>query len=265
MTQTNTGRTRSALLLVILMTGCGTTRMTDSQRAATEMLLVSQAADNAVAQIDFSPLAGKTVYLDATGIEKEVIDRGYLVSIVKQQLVAAGALLHEDKMRAEYIVDLRSGGLGTDRHSVLVGTPAVQLPSVLPGIPTNLPEIALVKKSDQRAVAKIAVFAYNRISGRALWQSGTAQATTHVKDTWVFGTGPFSRGTIRERTELAGEPLPAIPTVFMGGEKPTPPQEGPTCEQFYPNHMAPGPPPVIPAGVMGVTGAAAVISRPVAR
>ena len=150
MTRTNKGRTRSALLLVILMTGCGTTRMTDSQRAATEMLLVSQAADNAVAQIDFSPLVGKTVYLDATGIEKEVIDRGYLVSIVKQQLVAAGALLHEDKMRAEYIVDLRSGGLGTDRHSVLVGTPAVQLPSVLPGIPTNLPEIALVKKSDQR-------------------------------------------------------------------------------------------------------------------
>ena len=43
--------------------------MTDSA-AATEMLLVSQAADNAVAQIDFSPLAGKTVYLDATGIEK---------------------------------------------------------------------------------------------------------------------------------------------------------------------------------------------------
>ena len=59
--------------------------------AATEMLLVSQAADNAVAQIDFSPLAGKTVYLDATGIEKEVIDRGYLISIVKQQVVAAGA------------------------------------------------------------------------------------------------------------------------------------------------------------------------------
>ena len=45
--------------LALLLVGCGTTRMTDSPRAATEMLLVSQAADNAVAQIDFSPLAGQ--------------------------------------------------------------------------------------------------------------------------------------------------------------------------------------------------------------
>ena len=87
------------------------------------MLLVSQAADNAVAQIDFTPMAGKTVFLDGSGIDKDMIDKGYLISLVKQQLVAAGALLQEDKLRAEYIVDLRVGGLGTDRHSVLVGTP----------------------------------------------------------------------------------------------------------------------------------------------
>jgi hypothetical protein len=257
-------RRLAGMLFLFPLAGCGTTRMTDSPRAATEMLLVSQAADNAVAQIDFTPLAGKTVFLDASGIDKDIIDKGYLVSLVKQQLVAAGAMLHEDKLRAEYVVDLRVGGLGTDRHSVLVGTPAVQLPSVLPGLPTNVPEIALMKKSDQRAVAKIAVFAYNRISGRALWQSGTAEARTHVKDTWVFGTGPFSRGTIRKHTELAGEPLPTIPTPFHFGEKPAP-VSGPTTEQFYPNYLAPAPPPVIPAGMLGVTGAAAVADRPIVR
>jgi hypothetical protein len=265
MTRPATGWNLSGPLLAILITGCGTTRMTDSQRAATEMLLISQAADNAVSQIDFSPLAGKAVYLDASGIESSVIDRGYLISLVKQQIVAAGAHLFDEKLRAEYVVDLRSGGLGTDRYSVLVGTPAVQLPTVLPGIPTNIPEIALMKKSDQRACAKIAVFAYNRITGRALWQSGTAEATTHVKDTWVFGTGPFSNGTIRKHTELAGEPLPSIPTVLLGKEEAGPPSEGPTAEQFYPNYMAPGPPTVIPAGLLGVTGAAAVFNRPVAR
>jgi hypothetical protein len=264
MTRPNTSRTLSGLLLAALLAGCGTTRMTDSPRAATEMLLVSQAADNAVAQIDFSPLSGKTVFLDASGIENTVIDKGYLVSLVKQQLVAAGALIYDDKLRSEYIVDLRTGGLGTDRHSVLVGTPAVQLPSVLPGIPTNLPEIAVMKKSDQRGVAKIAVFAYSRITGRALWQSGTAEATTHVKDTWFLGTGPFSRGTIRKHTELAGEPLPTIPTPFAHHDKPEAPT-GPTAEQFYPNYLTPGPPTIIPAGLMGVTGAAAVVHRPVVR
>ena len=46
------------------------------------------------------------------------------------------------------------GVLGTFLHrSVMIGTPAVTLPSVVPGIPTSIPEIALVKKSDQRGVA----------------------------------------------------------------------------------------------------------------
>jgi hypothetical protein len=133
----------------------------------------------------------------------------------------------------------------------------------MPGLPTNIPEIAVMKKSDQRGVAKIAVFAYNRISGRALWQSGTAEATTHVKDTWVLGTGPFSRGTIRKHTELAGEPLPTIPTPFGNNKEEAP--AGPSAEQFYPNYQLPGPPAVVPAGLMGVTGAAGVVHRPVAR
>jgi len=243
--------------------------MTDTTRAATEMLLVSQAADNAVAQIDFSPLTGKTVFLDATGItEKETIDKGYLVSVVRQQIVAAGAFLQDDKGKAEYVVDLRSGGLGTDRHSMLLGTPAVQLPTVLPGLPTNVPEIAVLKKNDQRGVAKIAVFAYSRITGRAFWQSGTVEAVSSSRDTWVLGAGPFTRGSIRRRTELAGEPLPtiSIPRVFGGHPTQTAlPPSGPLGEQFFPNYQAPVPPPPIPAALMGVMGAAALAEKPVVR
>ena len=227
-----------SLSLLLPLAGCGTTRMTDSPRAATEMLLVSQAADNAVAQIDFSPLAGRTVFLDPSGVSDKDVDRGYLMSLVRQQLVAAGALIYDDKTRADYIVDLRAGALGTDRHSMLLGTPAVQLPTILPGLPTNLPEIALMKKNDQRGVAKVAVFAYNRITGRALWQSGTVEAESRAKDTWLFGAGPFSRGSIRRQTELAGEPLPTLPPLFGHDQHRA---STPLGEQYYPS--ADNPPP----------------------
>ncbi len=262
-------RRRSSLLLAgipcaLFLAGCGTTRTTDTTRSATEMLLVSQAADNAVAQIDFSPLAGRTVFLDSSGIpEKEVADKGYLVSLVRQQILANGAFLEDDKQRAEYIVDIRSGGLGTDRHTMLVGTPAVQLPTVVPGLPTNIPELSVMKKNDQRGVAKIAVFAYNRITGRALWQSGTVEATSQAKDTWVLGAGPFSGGTIRKRTELAGEPLPTIPSLF--GSHPHEPQTSPLGEQFFPDAQTPGAKRVIPAAILGVTGAAPLGETPVVR
>jgi hypothetical protein len=265
MTHSSLIRLFAGLSLAALVAGCGTTRMTDSTRAATEMLLISQAADNAVAQIDFTPLAGKTVYLDANGISDKEVDRGYVISLVRQQLVGAGALIYDEKPRAEYIVDVRAGSLGTDRHSMLLGTPAVQLPSLMPGIPTNIPEIALMKKSDQRGVAKIAVFAYSRITGRALWQSGTVEAESRAKDTWVFGAGPFSRGSIRRRTELAGEPLPTIPTIFGGQNPPAPQNNGPLGEQYFTNTDAPVPPVPIPGSLAGVTGAAAIGNRPVAR
>lgn len=252
----------AVVILALGLVGCGTMRMTDSSRSATEMLLVTQLADQAVNLIDFTPLTEKTVYLDASGIDKDLLDKGYVMSLVKQHLLAAGALLQDDKSRAEYVVDLRIGTLGTDRHSLLVGTPAVQLPSVVPGLPTNVPEIAVVKKNDQRGVAKLAIFAYNRISGRALWQSGTAESVSREHDTWVLGTGPFSHGTIHQEVELAGQPLPTLPNVIAGGKPATPVLPG---EQIFLNYQAPPPPPVIPAGAMGLTGAPILADKPVVR
>lgn len=243
--------------------------MTDSPRAATEMLLTSQAVDYAVAKIDFSALSGQTVFLETGALDKDVVDKGYLISSVRQQLLAHGALIQEERWRAVYVVELRAGAIGTDRHSVMLGTPAVSVPALLPGVPTSIPEIALMKKNDQRGVAKIGVFAYNRVTGRALWQSGTVESTSRIKDTWVFGAGPFTRGTIRQRTELAGEPIPDLtnPSAFFGhnGEKPTATPGTASKEQVFPGNEAPAPPAPIPAALLGVTGAPIMADRPILR
>ncbi|QJW94848.1 DUF6655 family protein [Frigoriglobus tundricola] len=264
-----TARRASGLLLVALV-GCGTTRMTDSPRAATEMLLTSQAVDYAVAQLDFSVLGEQTVFLDTTALDKDLVDKGYLVSTVRQQLLAHGALLQEDKWRAQFVVELRAGALGTDRQGVMVGTPAVSLPSVIPGLPTSIPEIALMKKNEQRGVAKIGVFAYNRVTGRAVWQSGLIDSSSQEKNTWVFGTGPFTRGTLRKRTELVGQPLPDIthPGELFDhkGEKELARViNAAGKEQFYPNHNVPAPPQPLPAALLGVTGGAILADQPLLR
>jgi hypothetical protein len=262
MLKPRSSRLFAGITLAACLAGCGTLRTTDTTRSATEMLLVSQSADQAVAQIDFTPLAEKTVFLDGSGIDKDLIDKGYVMSLVRQNMLANGALLQDDKSRAEYVVDLRIGALGTDRHSMLVGTPAIQLPSVVPGLPTNIPEIALLKKNDQRGVAKLAVFAYNRITGRALWQSGMAESVSREHDTWFMGAGPFSHGTIRQQVELAGEPLPNLPDLVKGGRPPQPVLPG---EQLFLNSQVPAPPPPIPASVISVTGAAVISDKPVVR
>jgi hypothetical protein len=261
-------RRSAGLCVAMAIAGCGTTRMTDSSRAASEMLLVSQAIDEAVERMDFSPLAGKTVYVDFEFIDKTLVDRGYLISSVRQQLLAYGALLRDEEKNAVYVVELRAGGLGTDRHTLLLGSPQLSLPAVIPGQPTQIPELALVKKTEQKGVAKIGVFAYNRMTGRALWQSGLQEGSSTLKDRWVFGAGPFSHGTILKETQLAGEPLPklALPAMLTG-EKPEEPDPVPSIpiQQAHAWQNADQKPPLqpVPAGLSAITGMTPIAGREV--
>lgn len=203
--------TRWLLLLAVTLslTGCGTTRVTDTARTATEQLLISKAIDESVASVDFRPLAGKSVYFDPQYLEG-VPDKGYLISSFRQHLLASGALLQEERSKATYVVEARAGAVGTDRHSVLIGVPQFQLPMLYPNMPTQIPEIPLAKSTDQKGVAKIAVFAYNRQSGRPIMQSGLRQASSSARDRWILGLGPFQSGSIRNQAEFAGAPLPFL-------------------------------------------------------
>lgn len=194
----------SAALLVGL-TACGTTRRTDTTRTASEQLLISNAVDQAVAQLDFGPIAGKTVYFDGQYLAGAV-DEKYLTSTLRQHLLHYGCVLQTDKTKAEYVVEARAGAIGTDRHDITVGVPAVNLPTAVAatGVPPVIPEIPFAKSTDQKGLAKIAVFAYEQATGKRVWQSGVAMVTSDAKDTWILGIGPFQRGTIYDGTNFVG-------------------------------------------------------------
>jgi hypothetical protein len=200
--------------VALLMAGCGTTK----SRTATEQLLTSSAVDQAVAQIDFRPLAGRNVYFDTQYITPikgiGFVNAEYIVSSLRQQMTAAGCRLQEKPDTAEYVVEARVGALGADAHDVTYGIPASSALStaaeaVAPAAPPipAIPELAVAKRDDQRAAAKLAVFAYHRETRQALWQSGVATGSSTAKDVWVLGAGPFQRGTIHEGTDFAGAPL----------------------------------------------------------
>jgi hypothetical protein len=203
-------------LVLIAGAGCGTTRMTNTARSATEQLLVSQSIDNAVSRIDFSVMKDKPVFFEEKCLDTAV-DKGYLASSIRQQLLAAGCQLVEEKTKATYVVEARAGCVGTDNLSFLVGIPQTQLPSVMPGTPPVIPEMPIVKSTDQRGVAKIAVFAYNRQTGRAVWQSGSEESVSKAKDAFVLGVGPFHTGTVK--TEPTLKQLDVI-GVTEGGTQP---------------------------------------------
>ena len=85
--------------------------------------------------------------------------------------------------------------------------PQLNLPVLYVGMPSAIPEIPLIKKTNQVAAAKIAVYAFNRITGEPVWQSGIAQYGSNAKNYWLFGAGPFE--AVDDRPALDSD-APAI-------------------------------------------------------
>jgi len=192
-------------LLALVHAGCGTTRSTDTTRTATEQLLVSDAIDRALQSMNLQTLSGQTVFLDESKVA-DVVDKNYLLSSLRQYLLANGCSLREKREEADFIVEVRAGAVGTDRSDLLFGMPSMNVPQIALVQPVNaiIPEIPIAKRKDQRGIAKIAVFAYHRQTGAPVWQSGLVHEESSANDVWILGAGPFQRGTIYSGTEFAG-------------------------------------------------------------
>ena len=202
-----------ACMMVFLTIGCGTTR----EHHATRQLVMSDAVDRSIQNIDFRPLTGRKVYLDTSYLRhvrgEGFVNAEYVMSALRQQVVGAGCLIQDSSQDAEIIIEARIGTLGSDNHLVTYGIPqnnalnsAASLISKTPILPA-LPEIALARRDAREAAAKIAAFAYDRETRKPIWQSGVRHSIATAKDTWVLGVGPFQGGSIREKTKLVGSPL----------------------------------------------------------
>ncbi|HVT29568.1 MAG TPA: DUF6655 family protein [Lacipirellulaceae bacterium] len=224
--------------VALSLPGCGTTRSSDTARTATEQLLISDAIDRAVQTMDVRALAGQTVFLDDSKLA-ESVDKNYLISTLRQYLLDNGCKIREKREDAEFVVEARSGAIGTDSNDLLFGLPSINVPQIplVQPVPAVIPEIPIAKRKDQRGVAKIAIFAYHRETGAPVWQSGLVEQESSANNVWILGAGPFQRGTIYHATEFAGNSIHGegsdtkagarrLPTVDLARQKLfTPPQQ----------------------------------------
>jgi hypothetical protein len=179
-----------------------------------EQLLLSDAVDMAVAQLDFAAIGGQTVFLDSSYLQsikgEGFVNAPYITSSLRQQLTAAGCLLQDNRETAEIIVEPRVGALGANGHEIIYGLPRNNLLSaaatLVPGAPTlpAIPEISVARVDANSGIAKVMVFAYNRETREPVWQSGVARAESTSRNSWILGAGPFQRGTVHNGTRFAG-------------------------------------------------------------
>jgi len=194
-------------LALVSLTGCGTIKTTGTTRSGTEQLLLTQAWDSALQKVDFRPLTGVPVYLDTTNAT--AVDQGWIVSSIREAMLAQGVLLRTKPEQAQWVVEARVGAYGTNDKSWLLGISQTTIPPTVTGVPSGtIPELPLIKRNDQQAVAKLALFAYDRSSGQFVWSSGTMLATANTKDVFIGGLGPIHRDSTQDGAEFVGIRLP---------------------------------------------------------
>jgi len=179
------GKLFCCLLLAAIACGCKTVREATPKTTATEELLMSTAVSNALDGQRFTWLAGKKTFVEDKYFEGE--DKGDAVGAIRELLSASGALLVPKQEQAEVVVEIRAPVLSMDNSHLLVGLPAMGLPVPVTGIPVQTPELALFQYKWSDALAKFALFAYERTSGRYMRSVNPFSGSAHLHQyTLVF-------------------------------------------------------------------------------
>jgi hypothetical protein len=205
--------TFAALTMLLGMAGCASNK----SRMATEQLVVADAIDHAVSQLDFSPISGRKVFLDKQFMppsnppHKPPVNGSnveYVTSSLRQQLLAYNCMLQDKADDADVIVEARLGALAADSNEMTYGLPTGMVVRtaaavVAPGgdaLPT-LPDLSVGRRNHSLGAARIGVFAYDAKTREPLWQSGVRTGNSQARDLWVLGIGPFQHGRIYDQVE----------------------------------------------------------------
>jgi hypothetical protein len=180
----------------LLLAGCAGTPTTNPPRSATEQLLLSTAADRALASTSLAPFNHKKVFIDASYFDS--YDSKYVLGAIRDAFSQTGALIVSDAAQSDFIVEARSGALSTDFADSLIGIPKTGVPIPLSGA-IEIPELALFKSSRQHSTAKFALLAYATNSREHFFSSGSELGTAYNKNYKLLGIISWNRNDIPER------------------------------------------------------------------
>jgi hypothetical protein len=165
------------IVAALVLVGCSSQEVTSPARSATEQLLLSTAADQALAGANLSIFAGRTVYFDFTYFDS--YDSKYAEGEIRDAFSRAGALMAPDNKNADVIVEARSGAYSIDTNSAFLGIPSIPLP--IPGTAEEpvTPQLPFYQSEAQVSYAKIALLAFDNKTRAHIYSSGPLGGKAH--------------------------------------------------------------------------------------
>jgi hypothetical protein len=210
--------------LLSLLGGCATHRESHTARTGIEQLLVSSAVDQSLDQVDLRPLKDKHVFLQTKYLD--CVDKNYVVVSLHHRLTHTGGILVDKPEEADVILEVASGGVGTDSQAIFVGLPEIPLPTPSP---TSIPRLSVLTRSRLNVTAKLLGVAYDAKTRAPVIRSGIALARSDMNEWNVLGTGTITSGSVPEQlyTATGEEDINIVNATRMAREALTPPQQAP--------------------------------------
>ncbi|MBN8627664.1 MAG: hypothetical protein J0M17_19475 [Planctomycetes bacterium] len=201
-------------VLVSILCGCATIKQSDTARTGVEQLLVSCAIDRSLDRVDFRPISGASVYVEQKYLD--CVDKNYVLVATHQRLLKNGCTLVEKPEDAQVVLEIGSGGVGTDRQEMFVGIPEISVP--VP-VPINIPKLSFYSRMRANGTAKLTLIAYDSKSKQPVLNSGNMLARSDHKSWNVLGSGHVVSGSVPNELERAtgeSESLVQVPTLTAG-------------------------------------------------
>jgi hypothetical protein len=185
-------------VLGITSAGCATQKESYTARTGTEQLLISSAIDQSLDKVDLHSLNRHKVFLETKYLD--CVDKNYVIVSLHHRLLIAGAKLTDKADEAEYVVEVGSGGVGTDAQELFVGVPEIPLP---PPSPIAIPKLSFFTRNRLNGTAKLLVVVYDAKTKAPLVNTGPSLARSS-QNTWhMLGTGTVQTGNVPDEIAAA--------------------------------------------------------------
>lgn len=147
----------------------------------------------------------------------DCVDKNYVLLSTRSKLLANRCTLMDKAEEADIVMEIASGGVGTDRTELIVGTPQIPL-----GMMGSVPKINFYERKKAMGTAKLAILATDSKTKQPVLNSGFSLARSDHQHWSVMGSGPVLSGSVVDQLkEHTGSTesiiyLPSTPTEPSG-------------------------------------------------
>ena len=135
--------------------GCSSRLVTNPDRSAIEMMLLSGAVDKALARFYVPELINRKVFEDFTNLASYDVE--YVRAATRARVCQIGAILVDSADEADYTVEVASGALSLEFKEAVIGLPALPVPNA----PVPVPEAPLHRATEQTGIFKLFIFVHS--------------------------------------------------------------------------------------------------------